>query len=62
MFPKINNKSLLDCTEEDLQTLIDNPDYRENEYIDYKKTFTHLDLLLIDKETRGHEIRWKKPK
>lgn len=37
MFPKINNKSLLDCTEEDLQTLIDNTDYRENEYIDYKK-------------------------
>lgn len=50
MFPKINNKSLLDCTEEDLQTLIDNPDYRENEYIDYKKTFTHLDLYNAKKE------------
>lgn len=50
MFPKINNKSLLDCTEEDLQTLIDNTDYRENEYIDYKKTFTHLDLYNAKKE------------
>ena len=44
MFPKINNKSLLDCTEEDLQILIDNPDFRENEYLDYKKAFAHLEL------------------
>lgn len=44
MFPKINNKTLLDITEEDLQILIDNPDFRENEYLDYKKAFAHLEL------------------
>lgn len=44
MFPKINNKSLLDCTEEDLQILIDNPDFRENEYLDYKENFAYLEI------------------
>jgi len=31
MFPLINGKSLLDCTETDLQQLLGNPDYREND-------------------------------
>ncbi len=29
MLPKINNKSFLECTESDLEVLIDNPDYRD---------------------------------
>lgn len=44
MFPTLNGKSFLDCNEEDLQELIDNPDYRENEYIDYKRTFSFLEM------------------
>ena len=47
ILPTLNGKSFLDCTEEDLQELIDNPDYRENEFIDYKET---LAFLLIKKE------------
>ena len=41
---KINGKTLMECTENDLQVIIDNPDYRENEYIDYKQNFSFLEL------------------
>ncbi|MBE6776336.1 MAG: ATP-binding protein [Ruminococcaceae bacterium] len=44
MLPTLNGKSFLDCTEKDLEELIDNPDYRENEYIDYKANFSFLDM------------------
>ena len=40
MLPTINGKSLLDCNEDDLQIILDNPDYREDEYIDYKQEFS----------------------
>lgn len=49
MLPKINGKTFFECTEEDLQILIDNPDYRENEYIDYKQNFAFLEM------TKGKE-------
>ena len=39
MLPTINGKSFLECDYSDLQLLIDNTDYRENQYIDYKKVF-----------------------
>ena len=44
MLPKINGKSFLECTEDDLKNLLDNPDFRENEYIDYKQNFAFLEL------------------
>lgn len=44
MLPTINNKSFLECNEEDLKVLIENPDYRENEYIDFKQNFSFLEL------------------
>ena len=44
MFPLLNGKSFLESTEVDLETLLDNEDYRENEYIDYKKNFSFLEL------------------
>ena len=44
MLPTINGKSFMDCTEADLQELLDNPDYRENDYIDYKATFAFLEI------------------
>ena len=43
MLPTINGKPIFNCNEEDLQLIIDNPDYRENEYVDYKRTFSILD-------------------
>lgn len=43
MFPLINGKSLLDCTETDLQQLLGNPDYRENDMLDYKINFAFLE-------------------
>ena len=43
MLPTINGKSFLECTAEDLAELLDNPDFRENEYIDYKLTFSFMD-------------------
>jgi len=44
MIPKINNKSFLEISEEDLSSLIDNEAYRENEYIDYKQNFAFLEM------------------
>lgn len=42
MLPTLNGKSFLNCSEKDLKELIDNSDYRENEYIDYKQDFSFL--------------------
>ena len=44
MLPQINGKSFLECTENDFSELIENEDYRENEYIDYKQTFSFLGM------------------
>ena len=44
MLPQINGKSFLECTENDFSELIENEDYRENEYIDYKQTFSFLEM------------------
>lgn len=44
MLPLLNGKDLLSCDEDDLSILIDNSDYRENEYIDYKKNFAFLEM------------------
>lgn len=43
MLPQINNKSLLECNEADFNEILNNPDYRENQYIDYKRTFSFLE-------------------
>ena len=44
MLPQINGKSFLSCTENDLNVLVENADYRENEYIDYKLNFAFLEI------------------
>ena len=59
MEQRINNKDLLGCELCDIETLIQNQDYRENQYLDYKKSFSFLDITkdtpnfkeLIQKET-----------
>lgn len=54
MLPTINGKSFLDCDVSDLQMLIDNPDYRECEYIDYKATFSFLEYAKGDRKRTEH--------
>ena len=44
MLPQINGKSILACTEGDLSVLLENEDYGENEYIDYKRTFAFMEM------------------
>lgn len=56
MLPRINDKSFMECTEEDLKLLIDNLDYRENEYIDYKKNFSFLEIPKEQKNERCKKI------
>lgn len=43
MLPTINGKSIIDCSKEDFEVIVDNSDYRENEYIDYKQSFSFLE-------------------
>lgn len=54
MLPTINGKSFMECNEQDLRYLIDNPDYRENEYIDYKTSFSFLDVPKNDLRRGEH--------
>ena len=44
MLLRINGKQFIECSEEDLKTLINNPDFRENEYVDYKQSFAFLEM------------------
>jgi len=39
MFPTFNGKPPLDCSEDDLQVIVNNPDHSENEHIDYKSEY-----------------------
>ena len=48
MLPTINGKSLLECNEDDLNEIIDNSDYRECEYLDYKRDFSILNYSKKD--------------
>ena len=49
MLPTINGKSFLECDENDLEDILDNATYRENEYLDYKRDFS------IDHFPKGKE-------
>lgn len=52
----INNKSPLDCTEDDFHVLLNNPDFRENQYLDYKKDFAFRKVPKENKEKIAEEI------
>ena len=56
MLPTINGKSLLECSEDDFEDIIDNPDYRENEYIDYKSNFSICEYSKEQKSERKQAI------
>lgn len=44
MVPLINGKDLMDCSLEDIRIMLDNPDYRESEYLDFKRNFAFLEM------------------
>ena len=54
MMPTINGKSFMDCSEADLQILIDNPDFREGDYLDYKSSLSFLDIPKNDSQRLEH--------
>lgn len=59
MLPIINGKALMDCSEDDLSALIDNPDYRENEYLDYKVSFSFLEFQKGDPQREKHIFEFR---
>ncbi len=52
MLPRINGKEIIDCDLSDLQSIIDNPSFAENEYLDYKKAFA---VDIAPKEQKAKE-------
>lgn len=54
MLPYINGKPLFECTEEDLSVVIDNSDYRENDYLEYKSEFTFLNYPKADPKRKKY--------
>lgn len=59
MLPVINGKELFDCDEEDLKVLIDNSDYRENEYLDYKVNFSFLEFQKGNPKREKHIFEFR---
>ena len=53
MLPIINGKEIIDCNLSDITMILDNPDYGENEYLDYKKAFS-IDVV-VEKDKRQQE-------
>lgn len=55
---QINGKTLLECNEDDIQLLIDDPAFRESEYIDYKENFSFLEIK-ENKEKNAKKIEFR---
>ena len=49
MLPTINGKDIIDCELSDLQIILDNPTFAENEYLDYKKSFA-IDVVARERK------------
>lgn len=50
---KINNKTFKEWTEADLVTLLDNEDFRESQFLDYKRTFEFLEESDKNQKAKG---------
>lgn len=50
---KINNKTFKEWTESDFITLLDNDDFRESQFLDYKRTFEFMETSDKLKKTKG---------
>lgn len=59
MLPTINGKPIIECGKKDFEVIIDNPDYRENEYIDYKRNFSFLECAKNDPKRAEHISEFK---
>ena len=57
MLPRINGKDIIDCSLADLQSIIDDHNYAENEYLDYKKTFSIDEVPKEQKKLEQVEFR-----
>lgn len=57
MHIKINDKSILDCEEEDFRSILNDPSYRESQYIDYKETFSFINSDTETKTAKINEFR-----
>lgn len=44
MLPTINGKKVSEWSFSDLQDILDNEDFRESDYLDYKKSFEYFDI------------------
>ena len=51
----INNKSFKEWTADDVRNLINNEDFRENQFIDYKLTFDFLEATDKSQKTKGKD-------
>lgn len=56
MLPTINGKSILDCGENDFNEILNNPDYAESEYLDYKLNFSLLEYPKNDTHNRNKAL------
>lgn len=56
MLPLINNKSLLNCDYDDFKELIHNEVFRENQFLDYKESFS---FLALPKDTKKEIVESK---
>lgn len=54
---RINNKTFKEWTEEDLLILLDNDDFRESQFLDYKRTFEFLEGDKSQKSKGKDEFR-----
>ncbi|MCI6435894.1 MAG: ATP-binding protein [Clostridiales bacterium] len=59
MLPTINGKPIIECSKEDFAVIIDNPDYSENEYLDYKRSFSFLDYPGNNPQRAEHIAEFK---
>ena len=56
MLSTINGKPLHECGLADIQLMLNNPDYRENAYLDFKINFAFLEVGKGDKKNRDAKV------
>ena len=57
MLPRINGKDIIDCNLDDLQSIMNDPNYAENEYLEYKSSYVINDVSKEKKQEEQVELR-----
>ncbi len=57
MLPTVNGKHLYDCTFEEFKEILGNSDFHENEYLDFKQSFSILDYSKQERHNAISEFR-----